>query len=124
MHNYKDLKVWQYAREFVKEIYKLTTQFPDSENYGLISQIRRSSVSISSNIAEGSGRNTQKEFLNFLKISRGSAFETENLLILSNDLGFLSEADYERMRQRINEIQKMLHGLIKSVERPKVDLDT
>jgi len=124
MHNYKDLKVWQKARILVKECYRLTESYPDSEKFGIVSQIRRSSVSICANIAEGSGRNTEKEFLNFLKISRGSSFETETLIILSFDLGYLSETNFDEMIKKTNEIQRMLHGLIKSFEKTKVGLDT
>lgn len=124
MHNYKDLKVWQKARILVKECYRLTESYPDSEKFGIVSQIRRSSVSICANIAEGSGRNTEKEFLNFLKISRGSSFETETLIILSFDLGYLSETNFDEMIKKTNEIQRMLHGLIKSFGKTKVGLDT
>jgi len=124
MHNYKDLKVWQKGRELVKDVYHRTESFPDSERFGIVSQIRRSSVSICANIAEGSGRNTEKEFLNFLKIGRGSSFETETLLILSKDMEYLSDEDYTILTGNVVEIQRMLHGLIKSIENPKVSLDT
>jgi four helix bundle protein len=90
----------------------------------LISQIRRSSISICANIAEGSGRNTEKEFLNFLKISRGSSFETETLMILSFDLKYLSEENFAELIEMIKEVQMMLHGLIKSIESNKIRLDT
>ena len=119
MHNYKELKVWQFARNLVKVTYQITKRFPDEERYGLVSQVRRSAISICCNIAEGSGRNTEKEFLNYLKISRGSSFETECLYILSNDLEFLSDDDFEKLEPKIIEIQKMLHGLINSKERSK-----
>ena len=124
MHNYKDLKVWQKGRELVREVYSVTESFPDLEKFGLVSQIRRSTISICSNIAEGTGRNTEKEFLNFLKIGRGSSFETETLLILSNDLGYLKESDFNSLIGKVTEIQRMLHGLIKSIETTELSLDT
>ena len=106
MHNYKEFKVWQKGRSLVKDIYHLTNGFPDSEKFGLISQLRRCVISICSNIAEGSGRNTEKEFLNFLKISRGSSFELESLLTLSSDLLYISDEDFEVFDKKISEIQK------------------
>jgi len=110
MHNYKSLNIWKNARSFIKDIYETTKSFPDSEKFGITSQIRRSSISISSNIAERSGRNTEKEFLNFLKIARGSSFETESLLILANDLDYIQDMDFNTLEARIIEIQKMLFG--------------
>ncbi len=93
MHNFKELKVWQNARKHVKEIYVATKDFPSEEKFGLISQMRRSAVSIPSNIAEGSGRNTNKDFSHFLNISLGSAYELQTLLFLSQDLEFLNEEE-------------------------------
>lgn len=115
MHNYKNLNVWKNARSFIKDIYETTMSFPDSEKFGISTQIRRNSISISSNIAEGSGRNTEKEFLNFLKIARGSSFETESLLILANDLHYIKDPDFNKLEPKIVEIQKMLFGLIERI---------
>ncbi len=110
MHNYKELKVWLKARELVKFIYKLTTKFPKEEVYGLTSQMRKAVISISSNIAEGSGHSSNKEFNHFLEISYSSASELETQLILSFDLEELNEGN-----DRINEVQKMLKGLMNSL---------
>lgn len=112
MHNFKQLHVWQEARKFVQEIYLQTNQFPELERFGITSQLRRASVSISSNIAEGSGRK-EKQFEHFLRMAQTSAFEVENLLILSCDLNYLSQEEFLRLESIIIKIQKMLFGLIK-----------
>lgn len=111
MHNFKELKVWQKGRSLVKEVYMMTKQFPEDERFGLTSQLRRSAVSIPSNIAEGSGRGTGKDFSKFLNISLGSAYELETQLILSYDLNYISENTFNGISIKIGEIQKMLHGL-------------
>lgn len=115
MHNFKELKIWQISRKLVKDIYEITVTFPTSEKYGLISQLRRCVVSIPANIAEGSGRNTDKDFSHFLNISLGSAYELETLLILSCDVGLITQDQLERISIRISEIQKMIFGLIKTL---------
>lgn len=115
MHNFKELNVWKLSRALVKEIYELTSEFPTTEKYGLISQLRRRAVSIPTNIAEGAGRNTDKDFAQFLNISLGSAFELDTLLILSFDLELLSEDQLTHFSNKISEIQKMTHGLIKTL---------
>ena len=111
MHNFKELIVWQKARKLVKEIYKILKDFPDDENFGIISQIRRASISISANIAEGAGRNTDNDFGRFLDIANGSCFELETLLILAVDLDYLSKSKYEVIIKDIEEIQKMTYSL-------------
>lgn len=115
MHNFKELKVWQLSRSLVKEIYALTSEFPPEEKFGLISQIRRCAVSIPTNIAEGSGRNTDKDFAQFLNISLGSAYELETLLTLSFDVHFITSEQLEVFSIEISEIQKMTFGLIKTL---------
>jgi four helix bundle protein len=115
MHNFKELKVWQLSRNLVKEIYEVTSDFPSSEKYGLVSQIRRCTVSVPTNIAEGSGRNTDKDFAHFLNISLGSAYELETLLILSFDVNLINEGQLDKFSLRISEIQKMTFGLIKTL---------
>ncbi|MCW5910544.1 MAG: four helix bundle protein [Cyclobacteriaceae bacterium] len=116
MHNFKELKVWQNARAFVKEIYLSTNTFPAEEKYGLISQMRRSAVSIPSNIAEGSGRRTDKDFVYFLNVSLGSAYELQTLLFLSQDLDLLNNEKTELLNSSLEEIQKMIYGLIKTIK--------
>ena len=95
MHRFKDLKVWQKARELVPLVYSLTNQFPAKERFGLITQINRSAVSIPSNIAEGAGRNSNKEFNNFLGIAIGSSCELETQLIVAGDLDYLNQDDLD-----------------------------
>jgi len=115
MHNFKELKVWQISRLLVREVYELTARFPSEEKYGLISQIRRCAVSIPANIAEGSGRNSDKDFAHFLNISFGSACELETLLTLSTDLKLIHEEQLEPIQFKFSEIQKMTFGLIRTL---------
>ena len=110
MHNYLELKVWQKARKLVKQIYQITNDFPHTEKYVLDAQIKRSAISISSNIAEGAGRETSKEFSRFLDIASGSAFELESQIILAMDLEFINLKDGETLINDIKEIQKMING--------------
>jgi len=116
MANFKELLVWQKSIDFVTEIYRITETFPKAEIYGLISQIRRSAVSIPSNIAEGNSRRSKPDYLQFLKIARGSCAEVETQLIISKNLFFLNEDDYLKLNERIIEISKMLNGLINSLQ--------
>ena len=95
MNYFKELKVWQKAIDLVTEIYTKSQEFPKEELYGLTSQIRRSAVSIPSNIAEGCGRKTNKDFANFLGISLGSAFELETQLIIAKNLNFMNSDDFK-----------------------------
>lgn len=110
MHKYKELKIWQKAIELVTDIYKATSKFPDKERFGLISQINRATVSISSNIAEGAGRNSDKEFLYFLSIAHASSYETETQLIISYNLNYLSAEELDALTEKINEWQKMSYS--------------
>jgi four helix bundle protein len=106
MHKYKDLKVWQKAVELTTLIYELTRVFPTEEKFGLINQIRRASVSIPSNIAEGAGRNSNKEFVQFIAIATGSCYEVETQLIIAIELKYIENVD--GIFKLIEEIQKML----------------
>ena len=110
MHNFHELKIWQKSRVLVKDIYSLTKEFPKEEIYSLTNQIRRSSISIPSNIAEGCGRKTNKELARFLDIANGSAFELETQLILATDLEYISLTDSEKVIQDIHEIEKMIYN--------------
>lgn len=112
MHNFRELQVWKRSIQLVKEIYELTSDFPDIEKFGLISQLRRCAVSVPSNIAEGSGRKTDKDFSNFLSMSLGSQFELETQLIIGNEIGFISKAVLDKVINELNEIQKMTRTLI------------
>jgi four helix bundle protein len=111
MHRFKNLKVWQMGMDLVVLIYQSTEKFPSEEKFGLVSQINRSAVSICSNIAEGAGRGTDKEFKNFLSIALASSFELETQLILGNRLKFISEEDLAPLLNMTEEIQKMIIGL-------------
>jgi len=115
MSKFKDLKVWQKAILHVTKIYTETTSFPREEIYGITSQIRRCSVSIPSNIAEGSGRRTKKDFSHFLDIAKGSSFELETQLIISKKLGFIKLISFELLIAELDEIPKMITGLQKSL---------
>lgn len=106
MHNYKKLDVWNKAVDFATQIYSVTKNFPKDELYGLTSQLRRASVSISSNISEGAGRNSDKEFRQFLNISFGSCSEIETQLIISYKLGYLSEDDFASLTEEVISIKK------------------
>ena len=107
-HRFKNLQVWKNSMELVQMIYQLTDGFPESEKFGLVSQMRRCSISIPSNIAEGSARSTDKDFGNFIRIANGSAFELETQLILSKELGFINEEQFIQIEQKVQSIQKML----------------
>ena len=114
MSTHKDLIVWEKSIEFVTEVYKITSTFPSEEKFGLVSQLRRAAVSIPSNVAEGAARNHDKEFIQFLSISLGSASEVETQLIICLNLKFLSDEIYNKLNNEIVEIRKMLSGLLKS----------
>jgi four helix bundle protein len=114
IQSYKDLLVWQKSIVLVKEIYKMTEPFPTAEKIGLTSQIRRASVSIPSNIAEGWGRMSRKNYIQFLRIARGSLFELETQIIISKELKYIT--DSENIESLIIEVSKMLNSLIKKLE--------
>ncbi|WP_461789519.1 four helix bundle protein [Pedobacter sp.] len=111
MHNFKDLKVWQKAMDLAVEVYRAMSLLPNDEKFGLVSQIKRCTISISSNIAEGAGRNTDLQFKHFLNISQGSAFELETQLIISNRLGLISDELAKSLLEQTTEIQKMIYAL-------------
>ena len=113
---HRKLLVWQESRKLVKTIYQITQKFPDSERFGLISQLRRASVSVPTNISEGAARNTKKEFAQFLYISRGSLSEVDTLLTIAFDLEYLSETEYESVISHADKISAMLNGLIKNIK--------
>lgn len=115
MHRYKELKVWQKAIDLAVEVYRITEKLPKEERYGLISQINRCVVSIPSNIAEGAGRNTSKDFNHFLGISLGSSFELDTQLIISNKLGYVDLDDFEKIEVELEHIQNMIVKLKQSL---------
>ena len=118
MQDFRDLKVWQKAHEAVLQIYRATQSFPDTERYGLTSQIRRVAVSVPANIAEGSVRSSDADFARFLHIAIGSASEVDYCLLLARDLGYLPVVSYETADQQLQEIKRMLNGLLARLKRP------
>jgi four helix bundle protein len=116
IESFKDLFVWQKGIEVVNDIYKVTKHFPKEELYGLTSQIRRAAISIPANIAEGWGRGTTKNYIQFLEISRGSLYELDTLNIISNNLGYLNQENSSEIENKIFEIGRMLNALITKLE--------
>jgi four helix bundle protein len=111
IYSFEKLEVWSESKEFTKSIYKLTSTFPDSEKFGLVSQLRRASVSICSNIAEGSARKSFKDKAHFTTMAFSSTVEVLNQLILSFELDFIEENDYLKLRQDIESVTNKLNGL-------------
>ena len=116
LKNYKELKVWQKSYELCLEIYRITAKFPKEEKYGLTSQIRRSVVSIPSNITEGYGRKTTMDYIRMLYISYGSVCELETQILLAGDLDLIEKSELGTLKKDISEIERMLKALIKSLE--------
>lgn len=116
MHNFKKLSIWVNAMSLVKDIYLLTSNFPKEEKFGLISQINRCSISIPSNIAEGSSRSSNKEFSHFIKIALGSLFELETQIILSSDFKMINDQDSNIILDKITTLQKMINGFLTTLK--------
>ncbi len=116
LKNYKELKVWQKAYQLCIAIYKITKHFPKEERYGLTSQIRRSAVSVPSNIAEGYGRKTTQEYMQSLYIAYGSHCELETQILLAKDLGYIKSDGFQKLQQEVGDIERMLKALIKSLQ--------
>ncbi|MGE0109536.1 MAG: four helix bundle protein [Bdellovibrionales bacterium] len=117
IHSFKDLDVWKKAICFVTDIYRLSQTFPKEERYGLVSQMRRAAISIPSNIAEGRGKRSTKDFIRYLNIAYGSSAELETQLIIANNLGYAEEEGVEALVERLYETNRMLSGLISSLEK-------
>jgi four helix bundle protein len=116
LKNYKELQVWQKSYDLCLKIYRITSTFPKEERFGLTSQIRRSVVSIPSNIAEGYGRRTTADYIRMLYIAYGSVCELETQILLAGDLGCIGTGELDPAKQDISEIERMLKALIKSLE--------
>ena len=116
MHNFKKLSIWVNAMSLVKDVYLLTSNFPKEEKFGLISQINRCSISIPSNIAEGSSRSSNKEFSHFIKIALGSLFELETQIILSSDFKMINDPDSIIILDKITTLQKMINGFLTTLK--------
>ena len=111
MRNFKKYDIWKLSHQLTLTIYTISNSFPKDETYNLVSQIRRSTLSIPTNIAEGCGRNSDKEFNQFLNIALGSATETEYLILLAKDLNYLNEVNYLLLDQQINTIKSKIYTL-------------
>ena len=117
MHKLEDLRIWHKSIELCEEVYKATANFPKEEKYGLTSQIRRSAVSVPSNIAEGAGRNSDGEFCQFLGISNGSSYELQTQLIVANRLKLINNDTANPLLKNIDTIQKMNYKLQESIKK-------
>ncbi|MEO0928548.1 MAG: four helix bundle protein [Cyanobacteria bacterium J06643_13] len=108
MQDFTKLKVWQKAHTFTINLYKISSTFPSEEKFGLTNQIRRASVSIESNLAEGAGRSSSKEFSRFLDIAQGSAFEVKCQILIAKDLSYIDNQKSELLMEKINEVSRMI----------------
>jgi len=118
MNDFKKLTVWTKSIQFVKDVYLLTKKFPKEELFALTQQIRRATISIPSNIAEGSGRNSETDYMRFIDIANGSAFEVETQLILAFELSYITKEEFEKIYYDLMEIEKMLYALRRSKQNP------
>ena len=108
MHRFKELEIWKRSRLFCSDIYQITSKFPESEKFGLTNQLKRASVSMPSNIAEGSSRQSNKDFSKFLEVTLGSAYEIETQLLIASDLKFISNTELDNLINELDEIIKMI----------------
>ncbi len=115
MRNFRELQVWEKAMGIGVKTYNLTRRFPAEEKFGLVSQLNRAAVSISSNIAEGASRSTNKDFRRFLEVAIGSAFEVESQLLLATKLNIVTETEVADTLKELNDLQKMLSVFIKKL---------
>ena len=106
MHNYNNLQIWKEAMDLVEDIYKLTASFPSDEKFGLVSQMNRAAISIPSNIAEGSGRNSDKDFAHFISIAIGSLYELHTQILLCERLGFIDCSQSQELQQKLDNLQR------------------
>ena len=116
MHNYHNLQIWQNSMDVVQDIYEMVAMFPPTEKYGLSSQITRAAVSITSNIAEGAGRNSTKEFSHFIGIAIGSMFELETQVLIAERIGYIGNEQSKRFQTSIHNLQRMTTGFLKNIE--------
>jgi four helix bundle protein len=116
MRNYRDLQVWKKTHDLTLELYRVSQRFPREEIYGITGQMRRAAVSIGANLAEGCGRRTSAELARFVRIAMGSASELDYHLLLSRDLGFMTDDDFASVSATLTEVRKMLTSFLQSVE--------
>lgn len=117
MKNYKELIIWQKGIEIVKKIYTLTKQFPPEEKFGIVSQITRAAVSIPANIAEGSSRNSDKDYARFLQLSLGSAFEVQTYLTIAKEMNWAKLENISELESLLEEEIKMVHRFINTLNK-------
>ena len=115
--NFREYKVWQDAVAYAAHIYQTTSQMPWFEKKGLCDQLQRAVVSISSNIAEGSARPSDTEFAHFLDIALGSTFEVETQLLISKEIGYIDENNYEQLQKKVIDLERQIYGLIRSIRK-------
>lgn len=116
IRNFKKLQIWQRSRVYVKQVYLMTNQFPNSEKFGLVSQLNRAAISIPSNIAEGCGQGTEKSLSHYLDLALGSACEVETQIYLAYDLEFIDEQKMKRLTDEIVQIRRMIIGYQKTLK--------
>ena len=115
MRSFREIKAWQKAHSLALDIYRQTQGFPSEERFGLTSQLRRAATSVTSNIAEGCGRESERDFARFLSIAAGSASEVEYQLLLAHDLGYLSAENHRQLDAQVNEVKRMLNAFIRTL---------
>ena len=115
MRDFRQLKVWEEAHELTLEIYRITKSFPKEELFSLVNQMRRSSSSIPTNIAEGCGRESNRDYAHFLQIAIGSAFELDYQILLSKDLGYINQQTFAILNNRVDKVRRQLANLIRKV---------
>ena len=116
MHNYKELEIWKASKIFCTPIYKITSKFPENEKFGLVSQLRRACISVPSNIAEGSARSSDKDFIRFLEYSLGSCREIDTQLLVAVDLEFITAVEIESLSNELNRIMVIINNFIKRLK--------
>jgi len=116
MHNYRELKIWHKAIDLSVDIYELVADYPNDEKFGLVSQLRRASVSVPSNIAEGSSRGSEKDFARFLTMSLGSLFEIETQLIISQRVNYIKNDELEEFKTKIIDLIRMIMAFKKHIK--------
>jgi len=115
--SYRDLLAWQKAMELITQIYRVSQKFPSEGMYGIVSQMRRAAISIPSNIAEGQGRLTQGEFIQFLGIARGSLLELETQILVARNLRYLDEPTLKNLLELTSEVGRLVNGLLSAVKK-------
>lgn len=116
MKTYRELIVWQKSMVLVNEIYKVSRSFPNDENFGLTSQLRRSAVSVPSNVAEGYGRNSLNDYIRFLNISVGSLYEMKTQIEIAFNLKYVGKSNFEELHNNTKEIERMMSSLIRKLK--------